>query len=66
MTIEEGRDLIVQMDIDAQVVAELSKSSDQEISARPRERCCGRYGKTGHNAKTCQEGIQAFGDEYSN
>jgi hypothetical protein len=66
MTIEEGRDLIDQMDIDTQVVAESSSSGGQGSSARLRVRRCGTYGKTGHNARICQEGIEASGNEYNN
>ena len=66
MTIQEGQDLINQMDIDMQVVAELSRSGGQGSSVRPRVRRCGNCGKTGHNARTCQGGIEASGDEYSN
>ncbi|KAG6995868.1 hypothetical protein FocnCong_v015214 [Fusarium oxysporum f. sp. conglutinans] len=66
MTIQEGQDLIDQMDVDMQVVAELSRSGGQGSSVRPRVRRCGTCGKTGHNARTCQEGIKASVDEYSN
>ena len=66
MTIEEGRNQIDQMDVDTQIVAESSRRSGQGTSARPRVRRCGTCGKTGHNARTCQEGIQASGEEYSN
>jgi hypothetical protein len=66
MTIEEGRDLTDQIDIDTQVVAELSKSGGQGRSVRPGVRRCGRCGKAGHNARTCQEGIEASAEEYSN
>ena len=66
MTIQEGQDLIDQMDIDTQVLAESSRSSGQGSSARPRVRRCGTCGKTGHNARTCQEGIKASGNEYNN
>ena len=66
MTVEEGRDLTDQIDIDTQVVAELSKSGGQGRSARPGVRRCGTCGKTGHNARTCQECIGVSGEEYSN
>ncbi|EGU73081.1 hypothetical protein FOXB_16409, partial [Fusarium oxysporum f. sp. conglutinans Fo5176] len=66
MTIEEGRQAIDQMDVDTQVVAESSRSGGQGRSARPSVRRCGTCGKTGHNARTCQEGIQASGEGYSN
>ncbi|KAH7463246.1 hypothetical protein FOMA001_g18207 [Fusarium oxysporum f. sp. matthiolae] len=65
MTIQEGHDLIDQMDVDIQIVAESSRSGGQGSSAQPRVRRCGTCGKTGHNARTCQEGIEASGDEYS-
>jgi hypothetical protein len=65
MTIQAGRDLIDQMDVDTQVLVESSRSGGQGSSARPRVRRCGTCGKTGHNARTCQEGIEASGNEYS-
>jgi hypothetical protein len=54
MTVEEGRQAIDQMDVDAQVVAELSKGGGQGGSAGMKKGRCGRCGKTGHNARTCQ------------
>jgi hypothetical protein len=66
MTIQEGQDPIDQMDVDMQVLAEPSRSGGQGSSARPRVRRCGTCGKTGHNARTCQEGIEASGNEYGN
>jgi len=66
MTVEEGRGLINQMDIDTQVVAESSRSGGQVGSARPRERRCGICGKIGHNARTCEIVVQLSGEEYSN
>ena len=54
------------MNVDGQVEGESSRSSGQERSARPGVRRCGVCGKTGHNARTCQEGIEASGNEYSN
>ena len=65
LTIQEGQDSIDQMDVNMQVMAESSRSGSQGSSVRPRVRHCGTCGKTGHNARTCQEGIEASGDEYS-
>jgi hypothetical protein len=65
MTVEEARQLINQMDVDAQVVAESSKSGSQRRSARLGIRRCGICGKAGHNARTCQVIIETSGEEYS-
>jgi hypothetical protein len=65
MTIRAGQDLIDQMDVDTQVLAESSRRGGQGSSARPRIRRCGTCGKAGQNARTCQEGIEAFCNEYS-
>ena len=51
MTVEEGRQAIAQLDVDAQVAVESSRSGGQGRSARPRERHCGVCGKPGHNEK---------------
>lgn len=64
MTIEEGRQVINQMDVDTQVVAESSRSCGQEGSARGKERRCRACGKTGHNARTCQI-VVSISDEES-
>jgi hypothetical protein len=65
MTVDEGRDVIDQKDLDAQLVAESSRHRGQGGSARPKERRCGICGKTGHNARTCQVVIAMSGEEYS-
>jgi hypothetical protein len=54
MTVDEGREAIDQMDVDAQVGGESSRSGGQGRSAQAKERRCGSCGKTGHNARTCQ------------
>ncbi|ENH73690.1 hypothetical protein FOC1_g10000463 [Fusarium oxysporum f. sp. cubense race 1] len=53
------------MDVSTQVLAELSRSGGQGRSGQLRVRRCGTCGKTGHNARTCQEGIEASRNEYS-
>ena len=65
MTIQEASQVINQMDINTQLIAELSKSGGQGRSARPGVRRCGVYGKAGHNARTCQVVIEISGEEYS-
>ncbi|RKK76286.1 hypothetical protein BFJ68_g18047 [Fusarium oxysporum] len=54
MTMEQGRQVIDQIDGDAQLVAESSRGGGQEGSARAKERRCGTCGKAGHNARRCQ------------
>ncbi|KAJ0157765.1 Carboxylesterase patB [Fusarium oxysporum f. sp. albedinis] len=65
MTVQEASQVIDQMDVDMQVVAELSRSGRQGRSARPGNRRCGVCGKAGHNARTCQVVIETSGEEYS-
>lgn len=59
MTIGNAQDLIDQIDVNTQVVAESSRSGDRERSQGQKPRQCSICGKTGHNARTCQEGVQA-------
>jgi hypothetical protein len=65
ITVQEALQVINQIDINTQVVAESSRSGGRGRSVGPGVRHCGVCGKTGHNARTCQEDIQASGDEYS-
>jgi hypothetical protein len=65
MTVQEASQVIDQMDVDTQVISELSKCGGQGRSARPGVRCCGVCGKAGHNARTCQVVIEISGEEYS-
>jgi hypothetical protein len=61
VTVGEAREAIDQMDVNAQVVAESSKSGGQGRSARPGVRRCGVCGKPGHNARTCKVVIDISG-----
>jgi hypothetical protein len=65
MTVQEASQVIDQIDVDKQVVAESSRNGGQGRSARPGIRRCGICGKAGHNARTCQEVIAASGEEHS-
>ncbi|KAM5529679.1 hypothetical protein BFJ63_vAg16464 [Fusarium oxysporum f. sp. narcissi] len=65
MTVEDASQVIDQMDVDTQVVAESSRSGGRARSERPAGRRCGVCGKAGHNARTCQVVIETFGEEYS-
>lgn len=66
MTLDEGRDSIDQKDVNAQVVAESSRYRVQGGSARPKERCYGTCGKTGHYARTCHAVIETSREENTN
>ena len=66
MTVEEKRQAIGQMDVDAQVVAKSSRSGGQERSGRPRERRCGVCGKAGNNTRTCQIVTERSRKKYNN
>jgi hypothetical protein len=65
MTVQEASQVIDQMDVDAQVVAESSRNGARGRSERPGGRRCGVCGKAGHNARTCQVVIEASGEECS-
>jgi hypothetical protein len=65
MTVQEASQVIDQMDVDAQVVAESSRSGGRGRSARPGGRRCGVCGKAGHNARACQVVIETSGEQYS-
>ncbi|KAL2889054.1 Jerky protein-like protein-like [Ceratocystis lukuohia] len=59
------QDEIDQEDIDAQIADELSRSGGQARSGQARQRRCGRCGKTGHNARTCEIVVEISGEEDS-
>ncbi|KAI8416172.1 hypothetical protein FOFC_02490 [Fusarium oxysporum] len=65
MTVEEGRQVIDQTDVDAQAVAGPSRSGGQGGPARRKERRCRACGKTGHNVRTCQIVVAMSLEEYS-
>jgi hypothetical protein len=57
LTIGEASQAIDQIDIDAQVTAEASRGG-RGRSQEAKVRQCSICGKTGHNARTCQEAIE--------
>ncbi|EXL90010.1 hypothetical protein FOIG_16710 [Fusarium odoratissimum NRRL 54006] len=64
MTVEDASQVIDQMDVDTQVVAESCRGGGRARSERPAGRRCGVCGKAGHNARTCQVVIETFREEY--
>jgi hypothetical protein len=65
MTVQEASQVIDQMDVDTQVVAESSRSGGRGRSKRLGGRRCGVCGKAGHNARTCRVVPESSGEEYS-
>jgi hypothetical protein len=65
MTVQEASQVIDQMDVDTQVVAESSRSGGRGRSKRQGGRRCGVCGKAGHNARTCRVVPESSGEEYS-
>jgi hypothetical protein len=65
MTVDQAREAIDQMDVDAQVVGESSRSDSRGRSVGPGVRRCSVCGKPGHNARTCQLVIETSGEKYS-
>jgi hypothetical protein len=65
ITVEEASQVINQMDVNTQVVAESSRRGGRRRSVGPGVRRYGVCGETGHNARTCKVDIPASGDEYS-
>jgi hypothetical protein len=65
MTVQEASQVIDQVDIDSQVVAESLRNGGRGRSERPGCRRCSICGKAGYNARTCQVVIEISGEEYS-
>jgi hypothetical protein len=55
LTVQDGQDLLDQKSVDGQVQQEMRQNGGPGRGAPGRERRCGTCGKTGHNARTCQE-----------
>jgi hypothetical protein len=65
MTVQEASQVIDQMDVDTQVVAESWRSGGRGRSVGPGVRRYGVCGETGHNVRTCQVVPESSGEEYS-
>jgi hypothetical protein len=55
LTLGEGQDQIAQREVDSQVKEETRQNPAPSTRAAPKKRSCGVCGKTGHNARTCQQ-----------
>lgn len=54
LSLQDGQYLQEQVDVEKQIKKEIRAGSGRIQSTKTRARCCGRYGKTGHNKRTCQ------------
>jgi hypothetical protein len=65
MTVEEGQASTDQKAINSQLAAETSRRRGRFRSGQPSTRHYGVCGKAGHNSRTCQANVEAYGEEYS-
>ncbi|RDW79427.1 hypothetical protein BP6252_04065 [Coleophoma cylindrospora] len=60
LTVGEAQSMMAQADVDAQLKQEVHQSRRNRSGAPAKARCCRTCGKTGHNARTCQEASEAI------
>jgi hypothetical protein len=65
MTIAEGQALQDQKDVEQQVQQEIHQRRGRKPRIETKARRCGRCGKTGHNARTCQITVETSSEEDS-
>ena len=58
LTVHDATDLLDQRAINEQVMQETRQSNSRGLGF-PKARCCGICSKPGHNARTCQEGVES-------
>lgn len=63
LTVQDGRDLLDQKDVEQQVQQETREGSGRARRGKTRERHCGICGKPGHNAGTCEEDAETTKEE---
>ena len=59
LAVQDAKDLLDQKAVVGEVAQEKEPDSGSAGGARTKVRCCGVCGKPGHNARTCQEAIEA-------
>jgi hypothetical protein len=57
LTVEDAQDLLAQRDAEEQVRKDKRSREGGQNEGQPTGRRCGTCGKTGHNARTCQEAV---------
>jgi hypothetical protein len=65
LTVQESQDLQAQAEVEEQVQQETRAQGGRKKRDETRQRRCGTCGKTGHNARTCQEVVETSEEEYS-
>ena len=59
LAVQDATDLLDQKAVGGEVVQEIQQDSSSAGGVRTKVRCCGVYGKPGHNARTCQEAAES-------
>ncbi len=65
MTIAEGQALQDQKDIEQQIQQDIRRTQGRKPRNETKGRQCGRCGKSGHNARTCQITVESSNEEDS-
>jgi hypothetical protein len=60
LIVEDVQDIIAQKDVDEQVRRDVRAAAGSRGEGQPSGRHCRIYGKTGYNARTCQEDIDIY------
>jgi len=61
LTIEDARDVLAQEEVDEQIRRDKRSRGVDRGEGNSTTRCCSTCGKTGHNARTCQEVVETSG-----
>ena len=66
LTVEDAQDVLAQKDAEEQIRRDKHSREGRENEGQSSRRCCGTCGKTGHNARTCQEAVDTSSSLDSN
>lgn len=58
LTVEDAQDILAQKEAQEQVERDKQENSGRRRRTEAGQRRCGTCGKTGHNARTCQEDVE--------
>ena len=65
LSLQDAQDLRDQIDVEQQVKQETQASSGRKARTETHARRCGICGETGHNARTCEKGVDVIGEDDS-